>query len=49
MDFIDHMIFVCLCASAVSLVLLAIGGIFELINYISNGRFQEWIINMFSE
>lgn len=49
MDFIDHMAFVCFAGTAIGFLFLIIGGIFELINYLSKGKFENWIVNFFSE
>ena len=48
-DFIDHMIFVCFTGAAIGIALVTIGGLFELINYLAKGKFQNWIVNLFSE
>ena len=49
MDFIDHMTFVCLSGAAIGFIFLLIGGVFELINFLSKGKFSTWIINLFKE
>lgn len=49
MSFIDHMLFVCFSAAIVNIILLIIGGMFELINYLSEGKFKTWIVDIFSE
>ena len=43
------MTFVCLAGTAISAVFLAIAGIFELINYLTDGKFETWVVNLFSE
>ena len=48
-DFVDHMVFVCFARAAISCTLLIMGGLFELINYLTKGKFQNWIVNLFSE
>ena len=48
-DFVDHMIFVCFAGATISIALITVGGLFELINYLTKGKFQDWIVNLFSE
>lgn len=47
MDFLDHMAFACLSGAAISFVFLIMGGIFELIDYLTKGRFKDAIANFF--
>ena len=49
MDFIDHMAFVCFAGAAIGFVFLMFGGIFELIDYLTKGKFKDSIVNFFSE
>ena len=49
MDFIDHMMFVCLSGAVIGLVFLIMGEIFELIEFLSKGKFSTWLINLFQE
>lgn len=49
MDFIDHMIFVCFTGATIGTLFLIIGGTFELINYLSEGKFEDFIVNLFKE
>lgn len=49
MDFIDHMMFVCFSGAAIGFIFLIIGGIFELIDYLTKGKFKNSIVNFFSE
>lgn len=49
MDFLDHMAFVCFAGAAIGFLFLIMGGIFELIDYPSKGRFKDSIVNFFSE
>lgn len=49
MDFIDHMMFVCLSGAVIGLIFLVMGGIFELIEFLSKGRLPTWIVNLFKE
>ena len=49
MEFIDHMAFVCLTGAAIGFVFLIMAGIFELIDYLSKGRFKDAIVNFFEE
>lgn len=49
MDFIDHMMFVCLSGAVIGLIFLIMGGIFELIEFLSKGSFSAWIVNLFKE
>lgn len=48
-EFLDHMMFVCLAGAAIGLVFLIMGGIFELIEFLSKGKFSTWLINLFQE
>lgn len=48
-EFLDHMMFVCFAGAAIGLVFLIMGGIFELIEFLSKGKFSTWLINLFQE
>lgn len=48
-EFLDHMMFVCFAGAAIGLIFLIMGGIFELIDYLSKGKFKESIISFFEE
>lgn len=49
MEFIDHMAFVCLTGAAIGFVFLIMAGIFELIDYLTKGKFKDAIVNFFEE
>lgn len=48
-EFLDHVMFVCFTGAEVGLIFLIMGGLFELINYLSKGKFYNWIVNLFKE
>lgn len=48
-EFLDHMMFVCFAGAAIGLIFLIMGGIFELIEFLSKGRFSTWVVNLFKE
>lgn len=49
MEFIDYMVFVCLTGAAIGFVFLIMVGIFELIDYLTKGKFKDAIVNFFEE
>lgn len=49
MEFIDHMAFVCLIGAAIGFAFLIMAGIFELIDYLTKGKFKDVIVNFFEE
>lgn len=49
MEFIDYMVLVCLTVAAIGFVFLIMVGIFELIDYLTKGKFKDAIVNFFEE
>lgn len=49
MEFIDHMAFVGLTGAAIGFAFLIMAGIFELIDYLTKGKFKDAIVNFFEE
>lgn len=49
MDFLDYMTFVCFAGALIGFTLLIIGGIFELVDYLTKGTFKTAIVNFFSK
>ena len=46
MNFLDYIIFVCFIGAAIGLIFLIIGGF---VNYLTNGKFKDTVVNFFSE
>lgn len=49
MEFIDYITLICLTMAAIGFAFLVTVGIFELINYLSKGKFKNAIVNFFKE
>lgn len=49
MEFLDHMAFVCLVGATIGFSFLIMAGVFELIDYLSKGKFKDTLINLFEE
>lgn len=48
MDFIDHMAFVCLSGAAIGMLFLIAAGICKFINFLTKGKLEEILVNLFS-
>lgn len=49
MEFLDSMTFVCLTGAVIGFAFLIMIGIFELIDYLTKGKFKDAIVNFFEE
>lgn len=49
MEFLDYMALVCLSLVVLGFAFLIMAGIFELVNYLSKGRFKDALVNFFEE
>lgn len=49
MEVLDCFAFTCLAGAAIGFIFLVLGGIFELIDYLTEGRFKNCIVNFFLE
>jgi hypothetical protein len=47
--FLDHMIFVCFSGAAIGFMFILLEGIFKVINYLTKGKFEDWVLNLFEE
>lgn len=49
MEFLDSITFVCLTGAVIGFTFLIMIGIFELIDYLSKGRFKDALVKFFKE
>lgn len=46
-DFLEHMAFVCFAGAAIGICFMIVAGIFNLIDYLTKGKFSDMLLNFF--